>query len=472
VSVAAREMIRVFGPLCSTDRVKAYFGTNRTDTVSIRSYQCSNLTNIGGLLQRIDSVRILVFDTAQDTIIHRCVAVLTIQAGTSCRNAVNTITARIHNADGMPVPGYNLTALMDQHDNIKTETDREGEAKIKVPQSQGTEIMPYKNDDFLNGVNTLDLLQIQRHILGIYAFQSPYQFLAADANADQRISVSDLNVLRDLILGKTSTLPDQTSWLAVPDYFTFKSPRTALTEEYPKSYALGAVKTDLQIGFVGVKVGDVDQSYTSRAANFGVQQRNASDFIAVMDQNVVKDQIVDLMLPMERISGGEFVFDLEGLELLTVPSQKWYRHTGGSTTKIIAYEKGLDQTLHLRLQSKKEGKLREMLKLKVGTVYDENLVKNSVDLAWRSLDNKTTVTVSPNPSYDKTTIKLSSEVDYIGNLWIYDQMGRLVLDRKVKLEKGDNELVVQRAELKGTGVYHVRINVDQNSYTAKIIFLE
>ncbi|MBK9582106.1 MAG: hypothetical protein IPO48_09480 [Saprospiraceae bacterium] len=41
-----------------------------------------------------------------------------------------------------------------------------------------------KNSDFLNGVSTLDLVMIQRHILGLHALDSNYKMIAADANKD------------------------------------------------------------------------------------------------------------------------------------------------------------------------------------------------------------------------------------------------------------------------------------------------
>ena len=50
-----------------------------------------------------------------------------------------------------------------------------------------------KNDDYLNGVSTLDLLLIQRHILGIETLDDPYKFIAADVNNDQEITATDLD---------------------------------------------------------------------------------------------------------------------------------------------------------------------------------------------------------------------------------------------------------------------------------------
>ena len=69
-----------------------------------------------------------------------------------------------------------------------------------------------KNDIYnvLNGISTLDLVLIQRHILGMQPMQSELMRIAADVNGDKYISVYDMVLLRKLILGISSTLPE--SW--------------------------------------------------------------------------------------------------------------------------------------------------------------------------------------------------------------------------------------------------------------------
>ena len=62
-------------------------------------------------------------------------------------------------------------------------------------------VMPKKNINPLNGVSTLDLLLIQKHILGVQPFNSPYKIIAADINKSNDISSIDLVELRKLILG-------------------------------------------------------------------------------------------------------------------------------------------------------------------------------------------------------------------------------------------------------------------------------
>lgn len=69
------------------------------------------------------------------------------------------------------------------------------------------------NSNHLNGVSTLDLVLIQRHILGIANLGNPFLMLAADINNDQHISAIDLVEGKKLILGIYSSLPNKASWL-------------------------------------------------------------------------------------------------------------------------------------------------------------------------------------------------------------------------------------------------------------------
>src|SRR5690606_12413393 len=116
-----------------------------------------------------------------------------------------------------------------------------------------------KDNDYLEGVSTLDIIQIRKHLLGIQKFHSPYQYLAADVTGNQVVSVLDIVDLRKLILGVNTHFPGNTSW-------RFGRPGQNLTIADPWTFdetifipSLGA---DLEnINFLGVKIGDVNDSF-------------------------------------------------------------------------------------------------------------------------------------------------------------------------------------------------------------------
>ena len=57
------------------------------------------------------------------------------------------------------------------------------------------EVTGGSTEDYLNGISTLDLVLIQRHILGQQLLDSPYKMIAADVNNDDKITAVDLVVL-------------------------------------------------------------------------------------------------------------------------------------------------------------------------------------------------------------------------------------------------------------------------------------
>jgi Dockerin type I domain len=126
------------------------------------------------------------------------------------------------------------------------------------------EIRPSKLDNPLNGVTTYDLVLIHKHILGIELLDSPYKLLAADANADGKVSLADILVLRQLIYGIYNELPDSPSWRFVPADFIFSNPADPFQEPIPDRILVPAdidpVLESSPYKFIGVKVGDVNNS--------------------------------------------------------------------------------------------------------------------------------------------------------------------------------------------------------------------
>jgi hypothetical protein len=125
-----------------------------------------------------------------------------------------------------------------------------------------TAIVPRKNDQPLNGVTTFDLTQISKHILGLEMLDSPYKIIAADANQDGKVTTFDIIVLRRLILGITSELPNGKSWRFLPDNYVFPNPQDPFTPSFPEQIVVPASADPLPtlFKFRGLKIGDVNFS--------------------------------------------------------------------------------------------------------------------------------------------------------------------------------------------------------------------
>lgn len=74
-----------------------------------------------------------------------------------------------------------------------------------------------ENYNPLNGVNVLDMILINQHILGITPLPTPYNWIAADANNSGSITPWDIVYVRKIILGLDYDYPAGT-WRFVPEY--------------------------------------------------------------------------------------------------------------------------------------------------------------------------------------------------------------------------------------------------------------
>ncbi len=104
-------------------------------------------------------------------------------------------------------------------------------------------ITPEKTDNPSNGLNALDLIAIQKHLLGKVFFEHPWQFIAADATNNDDLSVGDIVLLLRLLLGKIQALPSNPSWQFDPPYL--------MLDTFPPG-------EPVEIQFLGIKIGDVN----------------------------------------------------------------------------------------------------------------------------------------------------------------------------------------------------------------------
>lgn len=104
-------------------------------------------------------------------------------------------------------------------------------------------VTPEKKENPTNGLNALDLVAIQKHLLGKDTFDFQWQYIAADATNNDDLSVGDIVVLLRLLLGKIQVLPSSASWRFDPPMMTI----SALPQGEPA-----------EVQFMGIKIGDLN----------------------------------------------------------------------------------------------------------------------------------------------------------------------------------------------------------------------
>ena len=164
------------------------------------------------------------------------------------------LTAPYHTAALTPIA--NVTAVMGQNDlSIETDiTGPDGQYSFFGQPGEYHRFYFEKEGDGLNGLSTLGILRLLRHLAGSLPFSSPYELIAADVNCSQEVNIDDAVRLQEVVLGNGE--PICTSWVFVASTYTFPDPASPFP--FQQIYEVAALAPPLNIPpFYGIKVGDV-----------------------------------------------------------------------------------------------------------------------------------------------------------------------------------------------------------------------
>jgi len=132
-----------------------------------------------------------------------------------------TIQGRVSTSKGMALSG----AMISANNRKEVLTDEEGRYAFgPLPMYTDYRLIGDKQDDYSDGITTLDLVLIQRHLLGSQLIKDPYLLMAADVNMDERVSITDLTQIRSLLLGQIESFSGGKSWLFIDPAYTFEDP--------------------------------------------------------------------------------------------------------------------------------------------------------------------------------------------------------------------------------------------------------
>ena len=133
----------------------------------------------------------------------------------------------------------------------------------------------------LNGLSTLDLVLIQRH-LGNETHRKPYDLIAADINKDKNWLPADLVGLRKVILGIDKQFVSNESWRFVPSNYVFADPRDPhnFWRNRHQRIESGYGKSWLHSG----KTGDVNNSATQQCKKRRSENRTSPALLLIKDQ--------------------------------------------------------------------------------------------------------------------------------------------------------------------------------------------
>lgn len=191
-------------------------------------------------------------------------------------------------------------------------------------------LTPSKNDDVTtnNGITTLDIIMMRRHILHEDTLASPYKILAGDVNFSNNISTLDIVLTRTVILQTSLTFPNNMLWTFVNSDYVFPNPIQPWPYEDDRSYLSATAQTGQD--FVGVKLGDVNNTWDHTVAKTQIVGELGFD---LKDQSAPQSSEIRIPVTVRdfnEISGYQFTIEWlpEVLEYVGIEHGKLEGHFG------------------------------------------------------------------------------------------------------------------------------------------------
>ena len=354
-------------------------------------------------------------------------------------------------------------------------------------------VSPAKDDDYKNGVSTLDLVNIQKHLLGIKNLESPYKLIAADANDSKSITAVDLIELRKLILGITTDLPNNTSWRFVDKSYVFPDPYNPWMQAWPESRELNPLSTGLnQADFYGIKIGDVNNTVKANANS--IVTRSSGLLTLVIDEQEVSAgatfEVPVYASVNQSIEGLQFSVDFAGMSLVDVIAGSlevtndnfgWInnRTLTGSWNNATSVDVNATQPLFTLVMTAANATTLSQVVSMAGAptkaeaytadseIMDVNLTirGSEVDFAFELLQNE------PNPFTGRTEIGFVLPANGTASFIVFDLAGRQLLSQTINGQKGLNKIEVSKEQISAQGMLYYQIQFQGYTATKKMLIL-
>ena len=373
-----------------------------------------------------------------------------------------------------------------------------------VPQGQNYSITPLHNQFPMNGVSSYDLVLIAQHILNANQLDSPYKMIAADVNKSGSITTLDLVELRKMILMIETEFSNNTSWRFVDADFVFPNAANPFATSFPEVVNINGLLASVEHDFVGVKVGDVNESAVPNNLtgaddrsfngnlNFNIDNQfmeagetyevvfRSDDFKSINGYQYTLNFDTDL-LDFVNLTPGDLEGMSEanfGLSLLNegAITTSWTNNNSTNMTEATAL-------FSLTFKAKGSVQLSEALEinsrftaaeayaqhenddqvslLNVGLRFNDSAVEEFEFLLKQN---------TPNPFRNETVIGFVLPEATNARLSVYDVSGKLLQQIEGDYAAGYNEVSLDRSNL-SEGLLYYRLDTPDHSASMKMLLL-
>ncbi len=366
-----------------------------------------------------------------------------------------------------------------------------------IPRGDDCALTPSRDSDLLNGVTTLDVALMSRHILDVQPIKSALKQIAGDVNADGSIDALDMVITRRMVLRLLNAFPNNKSWRFVPKVFQFTATATTVpTLNYPEFLQfVNLTDTVRAADFWAVKIADLNGTATGPAvrANPQVDVRGGRNALILNVQNefLEKDKTYDIAVSSDKMDADGFQFTLNydnrALKILSIeqgelsdfstanyalfPSEgkvtvSWNGSPDGKASPMNIFR--------LRLTAKQSVQLSDVLRLTSDLTPAEAFSlagdTRSVQLVVKGAPSNdfNLCQNDPNPTTNGTTnIRFRLPEASEARLTLYDLSGKIWGIETRSCEKGDNTWRINTPSVSGVLLY--RLDTPSHSATRRMV---
>ncbi len=350
----------------------------------------------------------------------------------------------------------------------------------------------------VTGVSTLDLVLIQKHILGLRNLETPYTFIAADINNDQNVSALDIVSLRKVILGLTETFPNNDIWNFINKDYVFFDEENPLASNYDDEYEISDLSQDMDIHFLAVKTGDVNFS----AELNGVQNAEARSSEVFTISLGSKEKFSEGLVTMPFVSaqnielnGYQFTIDFDGSTLnfkdvkigdqSVMTDQNFGIHAkNGKVTvswhsgSLIEYSSG-ETLFSLEFLSNASGAMYDAIAINSSITKAEAYIGEQVlDVALSSENTQYAISGLelyqnlPNPFTNNTEIKFGIPQAGDVSFTVHSLTGQIMYQINKYYDAGSHSIALNKQDLDYAGVLYYTVEFAGDTQTKQMIIID
>ena len=387
----------------------------------------------------------------------------------------------------MKASNYSITA---------TDITSNGDYSLSLPDGKFV-VTGNNNENYPDYISALDLILLNRYLLGLYSSFDLRGIWAMDANADGKAKASDYIQILDVLLRKKDKF-DNNSWVAISKKYNYNG-QNDLNNELLKALRDTVIMENNNsvdnVDFYALKIGDVDLS-----SQFDTIEKFEPDMELWIGNDTI-DKNSGSVVPVycgdiDDIAGMQFELDLGNMTLDSIISGLIARNhinynVVGNKLLLIwtniyngKFEKD-DVLFSLKLKANAQTELKNELKFSKDLLKPEAYTGDYIKTHNINFNVKETVAVNdipeeeifvlfqnkPNPFDHNTKIGFKTDIisDYV--LTIYDLTGKVIKKYTGISKRGYNVIDIDEKEIPFSGVAFYRLEIAGYTGVKKMIKL-